>query len=102
MKDVRITVIRKVSHADLIEKYELPQERPCDLTEGEVFLSKDARMPQGFCGAAWETLSPFVRALAEGGGGFYGEWMKDPCSALLSCSDGFRPVSFLIETVKET
>jgi uncharacterized repeat protein (TIGR04076 family) len=28
--------------------------------------------------------------------------MKDPYSALVSCNDGFRPVSFLVEALPET
>ena len=35
------------------------------------------------------------------GGGFYGEWMKNPHSAMISCNDGFRPVSFLVEAIDE-
>ena len=27
--------------------------------------------------------------------------MKDPKSAMISCNDGFRPVSFLLETMEE-
>ncbi len=27
--------------------------------------------------------------------------MKNPKSAMISCNDGFRPVSFLIETMDE-
>jgi len=27
--------------------------------------------------------------------------MKNPKSAMISCNDGFRPVSFLIETVED-
>ena len=38
--------------------------------------------------------------LACGGGDFVDGWMKNPHSALLSCNDGFRPVSFLLETVE--
>ena len=36
---------------------------------------------------------------AAGGGDFYGGWMRDPHSAMISCNDGFRPVSFYIEAV---
>ena len=100
MKDVNITVLRRTEYPDLMERYELPQEVPCEMVLGQVFVSKDAVCPDGFCHNAWETLAPFVKTLAEGGGGFYGEWMKNPHSALLSCNDGFRPVSFLIETVE--
>lgn len=28
-------------------------------------------------------------------------WMKNPRSAMLSCNDGFRPVSFLVEALDE-
>ena len=42
---------------------------------------------------------PFVEELCAGGGGFYGEWMKDPHSAMVSCNDGFRPVTFHLEAV---
>ena len=28
-------------------------------------------------------------------------WMKNPKSAMISCNDGFRPVSFLLETVED-
>lgn len=54
-----------------------------------------------FCESAWNTLSPFVMALAHGGENFYDGWMKNPKSVLLSCNDGFRPVSFLVEVLEE-
>ena len=100
MKDVKITVIRKVQYDDLMALYENPIQHTCDVKEGQVFLSVDAGRPEGFCNSAWDTLVPFVKTLAEGGGDFYDGWMKNPHSALLSCNDGFRPVSFLIETVE--
>ena len=100
MKKVKITVIKKVHYKDLSEKYENPIEHACDLKEGQVFVSKDAQKPEDFCDSAWETLYPFVLALASGGGNFYDGWMKNPHSAMLSCNDGFRPVSFLIETIE--
>ncbi len=36
-----------------------------------------------------------------GGENFYDGWMINPKSAMISCNDGFRPVSFLIETLDE-
>ncbi|NLC74048.1 MAG: TIGR04076 family protein [Clostridiales bacterium] len=99
MKQVRITVIRKASYTDLSEKYENPIEHACDLKEGQVFISENAQMPEGMCGSAWESLSPFVLTLACGGQDFYDGWMKDPKSAMISCNDGLRPVSFLIEAI---
>ena len=43
----------------------------------------------------------FVKELANGGGNFYDGWMKDPHSAMISCNDGFRPVSFYLEALDE-
>lgn len=99
MKRIRITVLRKVCHRDLIERYENPIEHPCDLQTGQVFYSDGWQKPEGLCESAWQTLSPFVMALAHGATNLYDGWMKDPASAMLSCNDGFRPVSFLVEAL---
>jgi uncharacterized repeat protein (TIGR04076 family) len=101
MKPCRITVLRKACYPDLSARYENPLEQPCTVEEGQVFLAVDGQMPQGFCASAWQSLAPFVAELARGGGNFYGGWMKDPYSALVSCNDGVRPVSFLVEALPE-
>lgn len=100
MKDVKITVVKKVEHTDLIKKYENPISHACDLKEGQVFISKEGQMPNGMCNEAWKSLSPFVSALSNGECDFYDGWMKDKYSAMISCNDGFRPVSFYIEVIK--
>ena len=99
MKKVRITVMRTARYDDLIERYENPIQHACNMLEGQVFIANGWQRPEGFCGSAWESLSPFVMTLAHGGGDFYDGWMKNKRSAMLSCNDGFRPVSFLIETL---
>lgn len=76
-------------------------ENGCDTRIGAVFESLNAKRPEGFCESAWETIEPFVKELANGGGHFFGAWMKNPYSAMLSCNDGFRPVSFLVEALEE-
>ena len=73
MKKVKITVMRKVRHDDLIEKYENPLEHECTVEEGEVFIANGWVKPDDFCDR----------------------------SAMISCNDGFRPVSFLLETMDE-
>ena len=73
MKKIKITVVRKVCHRDLIERYENPIDHACDMREGQVFVANGWQRPDG--------------------------WMKNPASAMISCNDGFRPVSFLIETL---
>ncbi len=101
MKKVKITVIRKVHHADLSTQYENPIEHACDMQEGQTFISEDAQKPEGLCESAWGSMQAFVMTLACGGENFYHGWMKNPRSAMISCNDGFRPVSFYIETIEE-
>ena len=100
MLNVKITALRRSEYPDLSARYENPLDAPCSLSVGQVFLSVDAQKPDGFCESAWQTLQPFVRELAAGGGDFFDGWMKDPRTALLSCNDGFRPVSFYIEVIE--
>ena len=99
MFDVKITAVKKVCYKDLIEKYENPIEHACDVKEGDEWLSKDGLCPQGFCQSAWMNLQSFVFALASGAENFYDGWMKNKRSAMISCNDGFRPVSFYIEVL---
>ena len=86
MKKIKITVLRKTCHRDLMEQYENPIEHACDLYEGQVFTTDGWRKPDGLC---------------DGGTNIYDGWMKNPASAMISCNDGFRPVSFLIETLEK-
>ncbi len=99
MKRVRITAIRRSKYPDLMAIYENPIEHACEVTMGQEWISIDGQRPEGMCSAAWESMRTFVRALARGGGNFYDGWMKNPYSAMISCNDGFRPVSFYIETI---
>ena len=96
---VKITVLRKALYDDLIQKYENPIAHACDMEEGMTFVTDGYSRPEGFCESAWMSVYPFALALASGGGNFYDGWMKNPKSALISCNDGFRPVSFLLEAI---
>ena len=100
MKNVRITAIRKASYPDLMARYENPMEQACCVEEDMVWLSIGGEMPEGFCQSAWGSMEYFVKELAGGGGNFYDGWMKDPFAAMISCNDGFRPVSFYLEAVE--
>lgn len=101
MKKIRITVMKKARYDDLIEKYENPLEHECDVELNQVFIANGWERPENLCVSAWETMSPFVLALSSGGEDFYDGWMKNKKSAMISCNDGFRPVSFLLETMDE-
>ena len=93
--------MKKVEHTDLISLYENPIEHACDIEVGQVFLCENGVCPDGFCESAWESIRPFAEELCKGGGNFYDGWMKNEKSAMISCNDGFRPVSFYIETIEE-
>ena len=101
MKKVRITVMKTACYRELIEKYENPLSHACDMREGQIFIANGWEKPQGFCESAWGSVSAFVMALAHGGENFYDGWMKNKKSAMISCNDGFRPVSFLLEAMEQ-
>ena len=98
MSKCKITVKKITTYKDLIAEYENPIEHACNMQEGMVFIT-DGNKPQGFCDSAWQTLLPFVKDLLNGGGNFFDGWMKNPKSAMLSCNDGFRPVTFYVELI---
>ena len=101
MKKIKITVIRKACYDDLIKKYENPIAHACDMEEGQTFIANGWERPDGLCESAWESMSAFVMTLAHGGEDLYNGWMKNKKSAMISCNDGFRPVSFLLEALDE-
>lgn len=101
MKKCRITVMKVACYPDLIAQYENPLEYACDMVEGQVFIANGWAKPAGFCQSAWDSMSPFVLALSHGAADFYQGWMQNKKSAMISCNDGFRPVSFLIEALDE-
>ena len=101
MKKVKITVMRMAQYEDLMALYENPIEHACDMKLGQVFIANGWQRPEGMCESAWESMSPFVMTLAYGGKNIYDGWMKNKKSAMISCNDGFRPVSFYIEALEE-
>lgn len=99
MKKVRITAVRKTEYPDLMARYENPIEHTCDVHIGQQWVSVEGQCPEGFCPSAWDSVRPFAEALARGEGNFFDGWMQNPFSAMISCNDGFRPVSFYLETL---
>ena len=102
MYPVRITAIRCADYRDLQAIYENPIEHTCSVREGDSWVSVDATRPPSLCPSAWASMQFFVKELAEGRGNFFDGWMRNPFSALISCNDGFRPVSFLLERQDNT
>ena len=93
--------MRMAHYDDLIEQYENPMEHACEMQMGQVWITNGWQKPEGLCDSAWESMSPFVMTLAHGGENLYNGWMKNKKSAMISCNDGFRPVSFLIEALEK-
>ena len=101
MKKVKITVMKQTVYEDLMEQYENPLKNACDIKVGQIFIANGWKKPEGLCDSAWESMSAFVMTLAHGGEDLYDGWMKNKRSAMISCNDGIRPVSFLLETLDE-
>lgn len=100
LKRIKITVKRITEYRDLMAEYENPISHACDMHLGQCFIVENCTKPEGMCQSAWETLLPFIQELSAGGGNFFDGWMKNPHAAMLSCNDGFRPVSFLVEAIE--
>ena len=98
---IQITVLRKANYIDLQEIYENKIEHLCDIKDNQQWIIDSFNKPDDMCESAWQSMSYFIKELFEGRGNFYDGWMKNPKSACISCNDGFRPVSFLIEVIDE-
>ncbi len=96
---ILITAVRQTVYRDLIARYENPIEHACDIAVGQQWTSVDGQRPDGLCDEAWKAMRPFVEALARGEGDFFDGWMRNPLSAMVSCNDGFRPMSFYLEVI---
>ena len=99
MNKVKITAIRQSLYTDLMARYENPITHACDVQVGQSWVSIDGQRPEGMCASAWSSMHEFVEALARGEGNFYDGWMRNPMSAMISCNDGFRPMSFYLEVI---
>ena len=101
MSKVRITAVRQTIYRDLMKKYENPILHACTIRQGQEWISVDGQCPDGMCASAWASMREFVESLSRGEGNFFDGWMRNPMSAMISCNDGFRPMSFYIEVVDE-
>ena len=102
MSKVRITAVRQTVYRDLMKKYKNPILHACTLREGQEWISVDGQCPDGMCPSAWSSMREFVESLSRGEGNFFDGWMRNPMSAMISCNDGFRPMSFYIELLEES
>lgn len=84
---------------ELAEEYGMDGLTVCPLMEeGQVFYADYAK-PDGFCDEAWKAIYQYVFALAHGADEiwYFGDWIKKPGVAIVSCNDGLRPVIMKLE-----
>jgi len=95
---VRITVLKKHFHKDFIDKYAADPDTWTECTHfelGQQFITPaDApwEMPEGFCGWAWADMQKLVYGMARGGQDKF----------VTACTDGYRPVIFLLEKIMDS
>ena len=102
MNTVKIIAMRQTEYRDLMAQFENAIEHTCDVQVGQSWVSVDGQRPERLCPSAWDSMREFVEALARGEGNFYDGWMQNPMSAMISCNDGFRPVSFYLEAIPDS
>ena len=106
MSAVRITVLKRAAYTDLIDEYvpKLP-EKPiygaCGLFEdGQTFIVEDRPdKPDDFrCHGAWDDIRRDVAIVLFGGNA---PWINRSGTMITCCTDGLRPVTFLIQRIEE-
>lgn len=94
---VRITVLKKQFNQDLIRTHADNPEKWTACTKFEVgdsFIVAPGApwdKPDGFCGWAWADMQKMIWGMSRGG----------PRKFVTSCTDGYRPVLFLLEQIKQ-
>jgi uncharacterized repeat protein (TIGR04076 family) len=102
---VRITVVKRSVHEDLIDAH-IDRERYPDglaacgaFADGQSFVVEDfPRKPDGFCDWAWADIQRDVAMILFGASM---PWIRQPETAITCCTDGLRPVSFRVERIEE-
>jgi len=102
MERVKITVVKKVVHQDLLDAYLAPEVKArgfglCSaFEEGQEFILEKPGMPEGFCAWAWADIQRDVMMVMFGQGF---PWVTPAKTAITCCTDGFRPVTFKVEQI---
>lgn len=105
MKKVKITILKTTFDKELAHEYGSAGLGPCPMMcAGQVFYADYAK-PEGFCDEAWKAIYQYVFALAHGAGQdvfYFGDWIRKPGTAIVSCNDGLRPVIMKLEATDMT
>jgi len=93
MAKVRITVVKRAVHEDLIDSYINKERYPDGFGRCSLWDVKREFIVEG-----WPDIQRDVAMLLFGANP---PWMAKPGTAISCCSDGFRPVSFLLERIED-
>ena len=99
---VKITVVKTLDtreihgDSDLGCSVDLPPKCPVFVEGQEFIVTQD--IPRRFCQGAWADIFRFIDVLRFGGDF---PWINEEGKYLACCTDGFRPVVFLIERMDE-
>ncbi len=94
---VRITVLKRLSNPDLIDRYGVNVVAQCGvMKDGQQFISEGLKIPDGFCAWAWADIQRDATVLALGGNF---PWINEEGVTIACCTDGLRPVVFKLERI---
>ena len=99
---VKITVVKTLDTNEIHGgaylgcSQDLPPKCPV-FTEGQEFIVTHD-IPKRFCQGAWDDIFRFIDVLRFGGDF---PWINEQGRYLACCTDGFRPVVFLIQRLDE-
>jgi uncharacterized repeat protein (TIGR04076 family) len=94
--DVKITVLKNLKTGEVFDKYAAKSmtSECTQMKEGKTYISSGMAMPEGFCSWAWADIERDVIHLSLGG---EFPWISEKGKMVSSCTDGLRPVVFLLE-----
>ncbi|MDL2218159.1 TIGR04076 family protein [Christensenellaceae bacterium OttesenSCG-928-M15] len=103
MYKVNITVLKRDLYPELAAQYLAEPEKlqKCPTYhDGQKFVADGfLSCPEGFCAEAWQAIWPSALAISRGG--TFAPYTKDEYKWVCCCTDGLRPVSFLLERGEE-
>ena len=98
VRQVRVTVLKRELYKDLVDKYAADKSLPLcpKFKDGQVFNLNAADIPSDFCSWAWADIQRDVVSVYRGAN--Y-PWINQENAIVSCCTDGLRPVVFMIEAI---
>jgi uncharacterized repeat protein (TIGR04076 family) len=94
--DIKITVLKRLELDEIHEEYASEGVHAACLKykEGQEYISKNCRKPEGLCSWVWGGMQDKVVFLALG---HDYPWIKQKGTEIYCCADGLHPVIYKIE-----